>query len=358
MAEGPPAEPAHATQGGSEPPLHVAAKRDQAAEVRKLVEGRADVELREPGFGWGPLHIAAGSGACQAIYALLELSANVNAQAKDREMPLHLAAAEGHAEALLRLVTARAEVGCSNADGETPLHVAVQHVGGKPGLGHIAALLELRADPVQKDGNGHNAYDVAGLYTNQASELREVLGGAPPKHQDVEDPWPDGPSELKDGTDPLLVAESLKEIGNRRFRDGQYAEAVRLYFKGKLFLPTGPAAHEPVPEGDEHAAQQRACFIAISSNAAACKLKLGEHDACLRICDGVLKLDPHNVKAFYRQAQAHRAAGAVDKAEQALAQAAQLEPENKSVKQELADIQRQRREERSKEQRMAQKMFG
>jgi len=287
-----------------------------------------------------------------------ELSANVNAQAKDGEVPLHLAAADGHTEALRRLVTARADVGCSNADGETPLHVAVQHVGAKPGLGHIAALLDLRADPAQKDTNGHTAYDVAGLYTNRASELREVLGGAPPKNQDAEDTWPDGPSDLKDGTDPLLVAESLKELGNRRFRDGQYAEAVRLYFKGKLFLPTGPAAHEPVPEGDEHAAKQRACFIAISSNAAACKLKLGEYDACLRMCDGVLQLDPHNMKALYRQAQAHRAAGDVDKAEQALTQAAQLEPEDKVVKRELADIQRQRKEERAKEQRMAQKMFG
>jgi len=55
-------------------------------------------------------------------------------------------------------------------------------------------------------------------------------------------------------------------------------------------------------------------------------------DACLRMCDGVLKLNPLNVKALYRQAQAHRAAGAVDKAEQTLMQAAQLEPENKSVK--------------------------
>jgi len=371
-AASPPAEPVHisrpegVTVKGSdkasdgENPLLAAARHDRYSEVQQLLEARADPEAREKagiGFGWTALHIAAASGACASASVLLRQGASVEPRANDGEVPLHLAAAEGHTAMIRMLAEARADVNSTSADGETPLHVAVQHVGAKPGLGHIRTLLDLRADVSLQDGSGHTAHEVAGLYTNRADEIREILGGAQPK-KDAEDPWPETPGELEAGTDRIDVAESLRELGNKRFRNGLYAEALKKYFKAKVFLPSGPDAYRQVDEMDENGRRARTCQIAVSSNAAACKLKLGEHDACVRMCDAILGLDPSNVKALYRKAIALRATEDVAAAEAALKQAAELAPEDTAVQKELADIARHRKKDKDNEKRLAKKMFG
>lgn len=341
-----------------EGPLHAAAKNDKPDEVRALIEARADPGVRDRAFGWTALHVAAGNDACHAATALLELGAPVDAPANDGETPLHLAAAEGKTQAIRLLVKMRADVNQANADSETALHVAVQHLGGKPGLGHIRTLLELRADVSVRDKAGHSAWETAGIFTNRAEEVRDILGGKPPQPQDPDDPWPDTVGELEDGTDPLTAAEALRELGNKRFREGQYERAVKYYFKAKVFLPTGPSAHAPVAEGDEYASKARACQIAVSSNAAACKLKLGEFDVCVRMCDGILALDAGNTKALYRKSLALRAQDDIDGAESALRKAANLEPRDAAIQKELADIALQRKKDRDREKRLAKNMFG
>ena len=54
------------------------------------------------------------------------------------------------------------------------MHVAVQHLGGK-GLGHIAALVELRADVTIRNDDGQNAMTLARYMTNRADEIVKVL---------------------------------------------------------------------------------------------------------------------------------------------------------------------------------------
>lgn len=158
----------------------------------------------------------------------------------------------------------------------------------------------------------------------------------------------------------MTAAESLRELGNKRFKEGLFAEAVRYYLKAKVFLPTGTAAYAPVKDGDEQAARARTCQIAVGSNAAACKLKLGEYDACIRMCDGILMLDPRSVKALFRKAVALRALGdaAEEEPETILRQAAEIEPNDPAIQRELADIARLRRKGKEQEKRIAKKMFG
>merc|ERR1712136_441158 len=230
------------------------------------------------------------------------------------------AASEGHTAAIRALVAGGADLHAASSDGETPLHVAVQHIGSKP-LGHVHALLK---------------------------------GGKPKR--DPDDIWPDTAGELEAGTEPVGVAEALRELGNVRFREGRFLDAVALYMKAKAFLPSGPAAHAPIEEGDEAGARARACHIAVNSNAAMCKFKLGEHDVCIRLCDGVLAVDPHNVKALYRKALALRALDSVDDAEATLRLAAEWDAGNTQVTKELADIARTRKMHEDKEKQLARKM--
>lgn len=337
--------------------LHDAAKLNKADEVVSLIAGRADPQVCEPGFGWSALHVAAGNGATAAADALLDARALVNARANDGEVPLHLASADGHTQVIKLLAAGRADVNATNADHETPLHVGVQHVGSKP-LGHLRALLALRADPSLQDKEGQDAFQSAGLFTNRAEEVREVLSGAPKAAGDPDDVWPETAGELPAGTEPLDVAESLRELGNTRFKDGKYEQAVQLYFKARQFLPTGSVAYATAVDVDLEAQRARTCRIAVSSNAAACKLKLGDHDACIRLCDTVLSLDEGNVKALYRKSLALRATGEEEKADTVLRKAAEICPTDAAVQKELKDLELRRRKEKDDAKRLAKKMFG
>jgi len=342
-------------------PLHEAAQNDRHEEVLSLIASRASLEETESTFGWYPLHLAAGAGASRAVEALLASGASLEVRATDGETPLHVAAADGQTQVIRQLVEAGASLNVVNNDGETPLHVAVQHADDCPNLRHVRALVELKADPNVKDGSNQSVFDHAGLYSknlDRAEEVRQALAGAPAVVQDPDDVWPDTPGELQGGVKPLEVAEALRELGNARFREQRFADAVRYYFKAKRFLPTGPAQYEPVQEGDHEGARARACAIAVSSNAALCKLKLGDFDSSANICDGVLRLDPQNVKAWFRKALALRGQGEEEEAEAALRKALELDPKDAAVQKELAAIAKQRKTEKEKEKRLAQKMFG
>jgi len=158
----------------TEPPLLVAIKADDADQVQRLLDSRADAEAKRE-FGWCALHVAAGNGSDAAVSLLLGARATVDARSDDGETPLHLAAQEGKDATVRLLVSYRADVGATNSDGETPLHIAVQYVGSKC-LDHIGALLELRADPAVRDSSGMDAFKQATIMTNRGKELVELLG--------------------------------------------------------------------------------------------------------------------------------------------------------------------------------------
>lgn len=158
-------------------PLFAAAKADDAEALRTLLADRADPCEKSTPFGWSALHEAAGGGADNAVTALLAARAPVDARSNDGETPLFLAAQQSAEGTMRLLVAANADVDARNDDGETALHVAIQHVGGKS-IGHIKALLELRADASAVDNEGQGALAHAALHTNRSEELTELLNGA------------------------------------------------------------------------------------------------------------------------------------------------------------------------------------
>ena len=50
------------------------------ATVRVLIDGGADMDARDHGFGRTPLHVAAAFGTVEVVRILIAAGANVNAQ--------------------------------------------------------------------------------------------------------------------------------------------------------------------------------------------------------------------------------------------------------------------------------------
>lgn len=77
-------------------------------------------------------------------------------------------------------------------------------------------------------------------------------------------------------------------------------------------------------------------MVSIHSNLAATNIKLGEFTAAKKNCDDALTIDPKNVKALFRRAQAQMAGGNAEEAIVDLKSALQVDSRNAAVSQLLA----------------------
>ncbi|XP_041364401.1 helicase with zinc finger domain 2-like [Gigantopelta aegis] len=97
----------------------------------------------------------------------------------------------------------------------------------------------------------------------------------------------------------LILMQDLKDEGNQLFRESQYSQALTHYCHA-VFLTSmleNRFYHDVDPE-----------FLStLYSNRAICCLKLEMYDRAVDDCNSAIKLQPNNVKAYYRKVQALRA---------------------------------------------------
>ncbi|CAJ1072565.1 ankyrin repeat domain-containing protein 12 isoform X4 [Xyrichtys novacula] len=106
-----------------ETPLHMAAIRGDAKQVKELISLGADVNVKDFA-GWTPLHEACNLGYYDVAKVLIAAGAEVNTQGLDDDTPLHDASSSGHKNIVKLLLRHGGNAFQANKRGERPVDVA------------------------------------------------------------------------------------------------------------------------------------------------------------------------------------------------------------------------------------------
>jgi len=237
----------------------------------------------------------------------------------------------------------------------------IREGGGNPFWPHVQEQFD-QVERMAKQGS--NLREGAYLCPLQDWEARNIHSSWPAwlPERDVDDPacYPSSPDDIigKDPADHTGTADDIRMLGNAHFKAGNFSQAVAKYEKCRLFLDKVVVTDGEGAWDTNMIACAQACRISCASNAAACHLKLGSPDACIRACDDALALDPANVKAMFRKGSALRSKGEWSASECTLKQAVQLAPTDNLIQQELVQVMRGRKLADKEAKVVFTKMFG
>uniref|UniRef100_A0A914ULF8 peptidylprolyl isomerase n=1 Tax=Plectus sambesii TaxID=2011161 RepID=A0A914ULF8_9BILA len=130
-----------------------------------------------------------------------------------------------------------------------------------------------------------------------------------------------------DHEEKLAAAAEAKERGTKFFSEGKMRLAVDKYKRVVELLE-----HEKELEADQQT-RRNALMVAAHLNMSLVLLKEGETVASIEQCDKVLEINPDNVKALYRRAQARQQQNDDDLAIGDYKRVLELEPSNKAAQQ-------------------------
>lgn len=181
--------------------------------------------------------------------------------------------------------------------------------------------------------------------------------------------------------DKMEKAEEIKQEGNKLFKEGKFSDAVDKYEEaGSLFhycYSTDPGwrknnrgidddviilVDDKGSDADEKA-QIAKLRLQCCLNLSQSKLKLDKFDEAIIAATSALEMDPENVKALYRRAEARvRPSSSTaydhDMAIKDLNKANQIDPSNKDVEKLLKTLREDRRKQRAKDKGTFEGMFG
>jgi tetratricopeptide (TPR) repeat protein len=143
---------------------------------------------------------------------------------------------------------------------------------------------------------------------------------------------------------PLEVSTGFKERGNESFKERGFKDAKEFYTKAINVLLLEVRKRQKGEKkkeeegGEEEVKREIAVLEACLVNRAACHLELKNYRSCTLDCGSALRINPGNVKAFYRSTRALLSLDRISEADDACARGLALDPENKSLKAVAQDI--------------------
>ncbi len=171
-----------------------------------------------------------------------------------------------------------------------------------------------------------------------SDEILKDLNKLPLFMTELEDS--DGLEALKalayEGT-ALEVASGFKERGNESFKEKRWKDAKEFYSKAVNILLIEVRKRQkmsPKEEQDldrEEVKKEIAVLEASLVNRAACHLELKNYRSCTQDCGSALRINPRNVKAYYRSSKALLGLDKIPEADDSCAHGLAIDPDNKAL---------------------------
>ncbi|KAI1119438.1 TPR-like protein [Nemania sp. NC0429] len=187
---------------------------------------------------------------------------------------------------------------------------------------------------------------------------------------------------------PLENSSEFKEQGNECFKARRWGDAKEFYTKGILILaaeerkrkqaadpssqppPSAAKSEQEVEErgegegegegkkaetSEDEVRQERTILESLYVNRAACHLELKNYRSCWLDGSAALRLNPKNIKAYYRSARAFLAVGRIAEADDACARGLAIDPSNSPLKTVARDIIKKAEETSARQRREAER---
>lgn len=187
-----------------------------------------------------------------------------------------------------------------------------------------------------------------------------------------EDPYEDYPEDQDaiEGGRPqdspqvaLKIAQHIRAVGNKLFKEQKFEEALSKYQKSIRYLDLHTALPDDAPP--ELSQEIKALLAPLLLNAAFAAIKTeGTSNAPIALRSTTRALDTlelstaDKAKALYRRARAHGLLKDDESAEKDLNQAHELVPQDAAITAELNSVKSRQKEKRDKEKKAFRKMFG
>ncbi|XP_002734227.1 peptidyl-prolyl cis-trans isomerase D-like [Saccoglossus kowalevskii] len=175
------------------------------------------------------------------------------------------------------------------------------------------------------------------------------------------DTYADYPEDSDVGTKDLQkvmeVAEFIKQIGNKLFKEQSYEKAKDKYLKAIRYMEYLEDG-KPTDLTAEQEEKVLGVVLPMYNNASFCCLKLNQHEQALENAEKALDVDPKSAKAYFRKAQALTAMNRHEDAMPQLLEAQKLQPSDKGIRNELMKVKNILEERKKKERAVYAKMFS
>ncbi|UJR10335.1 hypothetical protein I4U23_014541 [Adineta vaga] len=139
--------------------------------------------------------------------------------------------------------------------------------------------------------------------------------------------------QIDDFAKRIRLAQSLRNIGNEEYANGQLDRALRSYNKARQLI------HNKVTLIDgKHEEQYHQLLLKLHLNSAQCYLRLDDFEKCFRACRDALVIEPNNLKALFRASVSLRSLNQLDEAKKYLSKAVVIDPQNRDILNEVTKI--------------------
>jgi len=177
---------------------------------------------------------------------------------------------------------------------------------------------------------------------------------------DAYEDWPEDQGEDIPAAEVAKIAADLKDIGNKAFKGGDFALALKKYQKGIRYLQESPDVDE---EGDKETAKQLATLkYTLHNNSALMQIKLQDWNGAVKSGTSALAVpgitDEQKGKAYFRRGQAKAGKKSEDEALEDMVAANKLLPDEPSIKKEMGELKKKAAEKRAKEKAAYSKFFS